>query len=470
MTTSRFCKTEKRAPMRYLPHTDEEIAAMLEVIGVDSIDELFDSIPDHLRQEAQKMELPEPMSEIALRRHVAGLADKNREVRGEITSLLGAGCYDHVVPEALNQLLLRAEFLTSYTPYQGEISQGTTKAIFEFQSMVAEVLDMPIANASMYDGAHAAAEAALMAQRVFRRKPRKKVWVADNVHPDWRRVIQTYLRWQDDVYAEFGSDAETGRFDLDDLRDRVDDPSEVACVIFQTPNFFGVFEEPEALVEWAHEHDIVVVGTFNEPHAFAVAKPPGTYGVDICAGEGMGLGIGQAFGGPALGIFAAREKQLRAMPGRLAGRTVDEEGRESYVLTLSTREQHIRRERATSNICTNQGLMALAAAIYLSLMGKQGFVDVARLNMARARHALELFEDRGIGQRAYDGPFFNEFVLELPKPAREVVDRCLEEDVIPGLDLGAFSDEWSHHLLVAATEMVDRHSIEKVADVLERVV
>ncbi len=456
--------------MRYLPHTEEEIAAMLEAIGVDAIDDLFDSIPEHLRQQAEEMDLPEPMSEIALRRHVAGLASKNREVRGEILSLLGAGCYDHVVPEALNQLLLRAEFLTSYTPYQGEISQGTTKAIFEFQSMVAEVLDMPIANASMYDGAHATAEATLMAQRVFRRKPRRKVWVADNVHPEWRQVIQTYLRWQEDVYEEFGTDQKTGRFDLDDLRRRIDDPDQVACIVFQTPNFLGVFEDPTELVEWAHDHGILVVGAFNEPHAFALAKPPGSFGVDICAGEGMGLGIGQAFGGPALGIFAARKKQLRAMPGRLAGRTVDEEGRESYVLTLSTREQHIRRERATSNICTNQGLMALAAAIYLSLMGKQGFQDLARLNMARARYALKLFEARGIGTRAYEGPFFNEFVLKLPRPAREVVDHCLDRDVIPGLDLGTFSEEWSHHLLVAVTEMVDRGSIEEVADALEEAV
>ncbi len=454
--------------MGYLPHTAEEVEAMLDVIGVDSIDELFDSIPDELREQATQIELPEPMSEIALRRHVSSLAEENREVRGEITSLLGGGCYDHVVPEALNQLLLRAEFLTSYTPYQGEISQGTTKAIFEFQSMVAEVLDMPIANASMYDGAHAAAEAALMAQRVFRRKPRKQVWVAGNLHPDWRRVIQTYLRWQDDVYHEFGIDEETGRLDLDDLKDQIDDPSQVACVIFQTPNFLGVFEKPTKLVEWARKHGILVVGTFNEPHAFAVAKPPGTYGVDICAGEGMGFGIGQAFGGPALGIFSARKKQLRAMPGRLAGRTVDVEGRESYVLTLSTREQHIRRERATSNICTNQGLMALAAAIYLSLMGKEGFVELARLNMARARYALEQFEARDIGKRAFTGAFFNEFVLELPVDARQVVDRCLEDDVIPGLDLGTFNDDWSRYLLVAATEMSNTEAIDEVADTLEK--
>lgn len=453
--------------MRYLPHTDDDIAAMLEVVGVDSIDDLFEAIPQQLRESAAQMELPDPMSEVSLRRHLSELADENQVVRRDVTSLLGAGCYDHVVPESLNQLLLRAEFLTSYTPYQGEISQGTTKAIFEFQSMVAELVGMPIANASMYDGAHAVAEAALMAQRSFRRQPRRHVWVAANVHPDYRQVIQTYLRWQDDVYHEFAIDEATGRFDLDDLRQSIDDPSEVACVVFQTPNFLGVFEDPQELVEWAHEQGILVVATFNEPHAFAVAKPPGSFGVDICAGEGMGFGMGQAFGGPALGIFAGREKQLRAMPGRLAGRTVDEQGREGYVLTLSTREQHIRRARATSNICTNQGLMALAAAIYLSLMGKEGFRELAHLNMARARFALTLFEERGLGERAYDAPFFNEFVLQLPMPARQVIDRCLERDVIPGFDLGSLSPKWSHHLLVATTEMVDRSSIELVAQTLE---
>ncbi len=453
--------------MRYLPQTDEEIDAMLETIGAASIDELFDAIPQALRERAGEMELPAPMGEIPLRRHLNELADNNKAVRRDIVSLLGAGCYDHVVPESLNQLLMRAEFLTSYTPYQGEISQGTTKAIFEFQSMVAELLDMPIANASMYDGAHATAEAALMAQRSFRRQPeRKHVWVAQSTHPEYRQAIQTYLRWQDDVYHEFGVDPDSGRLDFEDLKQQVGDPSTVACIVFQTPNFLGVYEEPTELVDWAHDNDILVVGSFNEPHAFALSTPPGDFGVDICAGEGMGLGVGQAFGGPALGIFAVRQQQLRSMPGRLAGRTEDTEGREGYVLTLSTREQHIRRERATSNICTNQGLMALAAAIYLSLMGKEGFRDLAKLNMSRARFAQQLFEKKGIGQLAYDGAYFNEFVLQLPVSARRLIDECLDEDVIPGYDLGSLSEEWSNHLLVASTEMVDRESIEHAADVM----
>ncbi len=456
--------------MRYLPQTPEEIEQMLEQIGVDSIEALFDSIPDELREKADEIDLPEPMSEISLHRHLEELAGNNRVVRRDVTSLLGAGCYDHVVPRSLDQLLLRAEFLTSYTPYQAEISQGTTKAIFEFQSMIAELLDMPVANASMYDGAHAAAEAALMAQRSFRRQPeRNQVWVAESVHPEYRQAIETYLRWQDDVYFEFDIDESTGQLDVDGLRQRIEDPSRVACIVFQTPNFLGVYEDPTALVEWAHEQDILVVATFNEPHAFALAEPPGGFGVDICAGEGMGLGVGQAFGGPALGIFAARESELRTMPGRLAGRTVDSEGREGYVLTLSTREQHIRRERATSNICTNQGLMALAAAIYLSLMGKGGMSQLANLNMARARFARQLFEQKGIGTPAYDAPFFNEFVLELPVEAEGFIEDCLQRDLVPGFDLGTISDRWSNHLLVATTEMVQRDDIEAAAEVMEEV-
>ncbi len=453
--------------MRYIPHTDEEIAEMLAAIGVETIDDLFESIPESLRVAAREMSLPDPMGEIALTRHLEELAGRNRVAGGRIDSMLGAGCYDHIVPQALNQLLLRAEFLTSYTPYQPEISQGTTKAIFEFQSMVAELLDMPVANASMYDGAHAVAEAALMSQRTTRRD---QVWVAETLHPEYREVVKTYLGWQDgDRYREFPCDAGTGRIDLETLTSRIEDPRKVACVVFQTPNFLGVFEDPRELVAWAQEHKIRVVAAFTEPHAFALSQPPGSFGVDICAGEGIGLGMGLSFGGPALGIFAAREKQLRAMPGRLAGRTVDATGREGYVLTLSTREQHIRREKATSNICTNQGLMALGAAIYLSLMGKEGLRELGRLNMSRAAYAARRFEEELGCAPVYDAPFFNEFVVELPRPAREVIDACLEEDFLAGFDLGSVRPEWSRQMLVAATEMNTRAGIDRVIGTVKRV-
>ncbi|MFW5968245.1 MAG: aminomethyl-transferring glycine dehydrogenase subunit GcvPA, partial [Persicimonas sp.] len=373
--------------MRYLPHTLEDVDAMLEAIGVDSIDDLFDQIPEEFRLD-RRLDLPAPKSELTLQEHLAELADKNQVSSSKTVSFLGAGLYDHHSPHALQQLLLRAEYYTSYTPYQPEVSQGTTKSIFEFQSMVAELLGVPVANASMYDGAHATAEAALMAQRVSRR--REKIFVARSVHPEYRDAIETYLRPQGDTYHEFGFDWETGQLSVDILQEAIDEPDEVAAIVFQTPNFFGVLEDPEAIVEWAHEHDIKVVTCFNEPLAFALTTPPGELGADICAGEGTSLGVPMGYGGPALGIFGCRERLVRKMPGRLSGYTVDTEGREGYVLTLSTREQHIRREKATSNICTNQGLMALAAAIYMSLMGKTGFAELAKLNMSRAHYARDV--------------------------------------------------------------------------------
>lgn len=449
--------------MRYIPHTAEEVKAMLEALGLDSINDLFEQVPYDLRREAEKLSLPKPMSEIQLERHIGDLAAKNRVSRPDTVSFLGAGLYEHVVPSAISQLLLRAEFLTSYTPYQPEISQGTTKAIFEFQSMVSELLDMPIANASMYDGAHATAEAALMSQRVTRRG---KVLVSKSVHPEYRQVVQTYLRFQPGNYVEFDFDAKTGRVDLNALQTAAGDADEVACVIFQTPNFLGILEEPGAIVEWTHANKIMVVACFNEPHAFAVSTPPGTFGVDICVGEGMGLGVGLSYGGPGLGIFSCREQHIRSMPGRLSGRTVDSEGREGYVLTLSTREQHIRREKATSNICTNQGLMALAAAMYMSLLGKQGIREVAELNMARAQYARQVLHGVGRVEMVYDAPFFNEFVVELPSSAKKIIEEALSYGIVAGYDLGRVHADWARRLLIAATEMTGRASIDRLAGLL----
>ncbi len=449
--------------MRYLPHTLEDVDAMLEAIGVDSIDDLFEQIPEEFRLD-RNLDLPEPKSELVLERQLSALAAKNKVSSGDTVSFLGAGLYDHHSPHALGQLLLRAEYYTSYTPYQPEISQGTTKSIFEFQSMVAELLGVPIANASMYDGAHATAEAALMAQRLGRK--RDKVFVAESVHPEYREVVQTYLSPQDDAYREFPIDRETGQMSLEHIEQAIGDPKEVACIIFQSPNFFGVLEKPKAIIEWAHEHKIKVVACFNEPLAFALSTPPGHFGADIVAGEGTSLGIPMGYGGPALGIFGCREKLVRKMPGRLAGYTVDTEGREGYVLTLSTREQHIRREKATSNICTNQGLMALAAAIYLSLMGKEGIRELAQLNMSRAQYALDVFTSTGSAERVYDGPIFNEFVLETRSPARAIVAEAASDGIMAGLDLARISPKWQNRLLVAVTEKTTRRDIDRLANYL----
>jgi glycine dehydrogenase subunit 1 len=449
--------------MRYLPHTLEDVEAMLDAVGVDSIDDLFEQIPEEFRLD-RRLDLPEPKSELTLEAHLRELAAKNKADSADIISFLGAGLYDHHSPQALQQLLLRAEYYTSYTPYQPEVSQGTTKSIFEFQSMVAELLGVPIANASMYDGAHATAEAALMAQRVSRR--RDKVFVAKSVHPEYRRVIETYLSPQDEVYHEFGFDWQTGQLSLEALQEAVGDPKQAACVVFQTPNFFGVLEDPSAVVEWAHDHKIKVVACFNEPLAFALSTPPGDFGVDICAGEGTSLGIPVGYGGPALGIFGCREKLVRKMPGRLSGYTVDTEGRDGYVLTLSTREQHIRREKATSNICTNQGLMALAAAIYMSLMGKEGIRELAQLNMSRAHYARDVLSSIGDAKPLFDGPFFNEFVVETRAPARAIISEAKADGILAGFDLGRVDPDWSNYLLVAITEKVTRRDIDRLSNYL----
>lgn len=446
--------------MRYLPHTLEDIDAMLEAIGVDSIEELFAQIPPEFRFQG-RLNLPEPRSELTLERHLSGLAQKNMAASPDMVSFLGAGMYQHHSPHALGQLLLRAEYYTSYTPYQPEISQGTTKSIFEFQSMIAELLGVSVANASMYDGAHATAEAALMAQRVGRK--RDLVFVADSVHPEYRAVIETYLRPQEGVYQEFPVDPDSGRLSLEMLKAAVSDPERTACIIFQTPNFFGVLEDPRELIEWAHAHKIKVVACFNEPLAFALSTPPGEFDVDICTGEGTSLGVPMGYGGPALGVFGCRKSLVRRMPGRLSGYTVDSEGREGYVLTLSTREQHIRREKATSNICTNQGLMALAAAIYMSLMGKNGLRDVAQLNLSRAHYALDkLTKIEGVSRR-FSGPIFNEFVLKLPIKANKVVKNAMEDGLLAGFDLARVNPDWEDLLMIAVTEKTTRADIDRLA-------
>ena len=447
--------------MRYLPHTLEDIDAMLEAVGVDSIDDLFEQIPEEFRLD-RRLDLPDPKSELTLEKHLSELAAKNTVAGGDTVSFLGAGLYDHHSPHALQQLLLRAEYYTSYTPYQPEISQGTTKSIFEFQSMVAELLGVPIANASMYDGAHATAEAALMAQRVSRR--RDKVYVAESVHPEYRQVIQTYLSPQDGAYGEIPIDWETGQLSLEKVQDAIGDPGETAAIVFQSPNFFGVIEDPKEVIEWAGDNKIKIVTCFNEPLAYALTTPPGHFGADIVAGEGTSLGIPIGYGGPALGIFGCREKLVRKMPGRLSGYTVDTEGRDGYVLTLSTREQHIRREKATSNICTNQGLMALAAGIYMSLMGKEGIREMAQLNMSRAHYAMDVLQSTGRCNRVFSGPFFNEFVVETRAPAKAVVAEASADGILPGLDLARVESKWKNYLLVAVTEKATRRDIDRLAN------
>ena len=453
--------------MRFHPHTEEEMALMLKSVGVNSVDELFQVIKPAIRFQGDLI-IPEGLDEASLSMHLQELSNQNTDLRGN-ASFLGAGLYPHYIPLATSSLLSRQEFLTAYTPYQAEIAQGTLKAMFEYQTMMAEILDMDICNASMYDGAHACAEAILMAFRQTRKKTR--VVMTNGVHPEYRETTNTYLKGFADP-PEIIDISKKGLITVEDLKKI--NPKGLSCLVVQTPNFWGNLEDLGPVCEWAKANKVKLIVTFNEPLAFALIKPPGSYPeVDIVAGEAQSFGLPVSYGGPLLGVFAARKKSMRSMPGRLAGRTVDIDGQDSYVFTLSTREQHIRREKATSNICTNQGHCALAVTIYLSIMGNQGLVSLARQNMSKARYAYEqLIALKGV-RPAFQVPFFNEFTLCLPKSAEQVVDFCATRGVEPGLPLGRYYPSLSNNLLIAVTELHSRAAIDRlvqrVSEAIEKI-
>ena len=452
--------------MRYIPHTQQDIDGMLRAVGVPTVEALFDIIPEQLRFKGA-LDLSPPLCEADLLSHLQQLGCLNQpHSRG--TGMLvfaGAGIHPHSIPSAVDMLSGRSEFYTAYTPYQPELSQGTLLAIFEFQTLVAELLGMEVANASMYDGATATAEGILMARRLTRRD---RAVLAGDLHPDYARTCETYLSGLglDQPLRTVGV-SPGGGVDLVALEQALDDS--VAAVVVQTPSFLGVLEDLRPICDAAHAAGALVVAATTEPLAFALAQPPGEAGADIAVGEAIGLCGPPNLGGPGLGLFATRgKKATRSMPGRLVGQTVDQDGRPGFVLTLSTREQHIRRERATSNICTNHGLMALRFTIHLALLGKTGLVQLARLNMAKAAFA----RDRLAGLEGYslrfDAPCFNEFALRVPGgDAGEVVRRAAARGVVPGVDLGRFSAERRDTLLVSVTELHRREDIERLARELE---
>jgi len=449
--------------MRYIPHTPEDIQAMLAVIGIDSIDELFRQIPADI-QLAHGLDVPPGMSEPDLMQHVQALALKNED-HSRTLSFLGSGVHHHHIPTAVSQLLLRGEFFTAYTPYQPEISQGTLQAIFEFQTMVAELLGVDIANASLYDGSTGLGEAALMARRCTRRS---KVLISAGVHPEYRNVVDTYVSALDTENAlELIPLTDEGTTDFNALEALLSD--DTAGVLIQHPNFFGSLEDVAAIAERAHNAGALCVSTFTDPFAFGVLEAPGHLGVDIVAGEGQGLGVPMSFGGPLVGFFGCGQKSVRQMPGRLCGRTVDKDGQDGYVLTLSTREQHIRRERATSNICTNQGLMALASCITMVLLGPDGLERAARLSFRRAHDThRRICELDGFAPR-YESPFFNEFVVRTPQPAQTIVDRLLPQGIVPGLPLSSRALNLSgreHELLISTTELHNEKDIDRLIHAL----
>ncbi len=440
--------------MRYTPHTPAEITAMLEAIGVESVAALVAHVPAELRARAGLTTLPAGLDERAMRTELAELAARNRT---DAVAFLGAGAYPHFIPAAVEQLAGRAEFATAYTPYQPEVSQGTLQASFEFQSAIAALLGMEVANAGMYDGATATAEAVLMSQRL---KPgRPLVLVARALHPQYREVIATYLEGIANVElveVPFGTDGATV-LPAPDLLARA------SCLVLGYPNFFGVVEDLTRAADAVHAEDCLLVSATAETLALPLLKTPGAAGVDIAVAEGQSLGLSLAYGGPGLGLFTSRERFVRNLPGRLVGETVDVNGRRGYVLTLATREQHIRRERATSNICTNQGLCAVQVVVYLSLLGRHGLAAVAERNLRGAHLLAERL--RGVGSLRFSGPYFNEFVLTLPD-ARRRWQHALASGIVAGLPLGDAYPDLEDALLVCATELHDEAAMDRLVAAL----
>ncbi len=436
--------------MRYLPHTDADIAAMLAAVGVQRVEDLFADIPDDCRRRAP-LNLPPALSEWALDRHMNALSAATA-ISPDHKIFMGAGSYDHFIPETIKQLLRRQEFYSAYTPYQPEVSQGTLQAIYEYQTLVCRLLGMEVANASMYDGASALAEALLMAIRITRRR---RVALSRAIHPLYRKVVETYLRPTgfEIVLLPVTSD---GRTDLAPLGEA----GEWAAVALQSPNFFGCIEDLAALDQAVHAGSgALMVVACSEPLAYGLYKAPGEFGADIVCGEGQSLGIPRSFGGPGLGLFACRMQYARSMPGRLVGKTTDTEGKRGFVLTLATREQHIRRERATSNICTNQGLCATAAAMYMASLGGSGFRQLARLNYDKAGYLKNALQAAGI-QIPFSAPAFNEFVIRLPADSASVYNRLLARRIVAGLPLGDFYPELNDHYLLCATETSSREDLD----------
>ncbi len=445
--------------MVYIPHTDEERRQMLAAIGVEHIEDLFCDIPKKFRY--PDLGLPPAISEMEVLRELQGLAELNLNAN-LVPSFLGAGAYRHWVPSVVDYVISRGEFATAYTPYQPEISQGTLQAIFEYQSMICDLTGMEVANASHYDGATAAAEAVIQALNVFRHK-RRKIVLSPTVHPMYRAVIRTYLQGMD---LEIVGD-ECCTTPVDELLSRVDE--QTACLIIQSPNFLGQIEMVEGLADRVHAKGKgTLLAVVTNPISLGLLTPPGAFGADITMGEGQPLGLGLNFGGPYLGFYATKLEYVRQMAGRLVGETTDIDGRKAYALTLTAREQHIRREKATSNICSNQGLMALAATVYLSALGKQGLRQVAELNYHKAHYAASQIAALENYSVVGEKPFFNEFVVRCPAPVEELNYYLQDEyNIIGGYDLGRDYPELENHMLVAVTEMNSREDIDEFVALLE---
>lgn len=443
--------------MQYLPLTPQDEKEILKRLGVSSFQALLDQIIPPSIQNQEPVGLPDAVAEDEARSLLKNLAAVNRSQQ-DFVSFLGAGVYDHYLPAVVDNIISRSEFYTAYTPYQAEVSQGTLQAIFEYQSAVCQLTGMEVANASMYDGGTALAEACHMADAI---KGRNRIILSDLIHPFYQRVVKTYTR--DCCIELVRCPSRNGTLDLDALKDLLKE--ETSCVAVSQPNFFGNLEDMNAVEAIVHQRNALLIAVVD-PLSLGVIAPPGEYRADICVGEGQGLGIAQGFGGPLLGLFAARAEFARYMPGRIAGETVDLEGRRGFVLTLQTREQHIRREKATSNICTNEALCALSSLIYLCTLGRQGIIELGELCLAKSHYLRDrLAAVHGVRPLA-GVSFFKEFLVETDQPAEEILDRLLEKKIFGGIPLSRFDPADKNRLLVAVTERRTREEIDRYVEAL----
>jgi glycine dehydrogenase subunit 1 len=445
--------------MRYLPHTKEDIESMLKVAGLSSLDELFDSIPDDLKTN-DGINIPQGLSEWALDEHMEKLASANYASK-QNRCLMGAGSYDHYIPAIIPYLISRSEFMTAYTPYQPEVSQGTLQGIYEFQTMITRLLGMDIATASHYDCGTALAEAALIALK--KKSKASKIAVSSLVHPAHREIVRTYTRPSGYEIVEIPY-TKDGLTDIEAVK-KMDG---IAGIAVQSPNFFGNIEDLQAFGDLARDKKVLFITSFTEAIAYGLLKPPGAFGADIVAGEGQSLGIAKSFGGPGLGLMAGTKKQMRNLPGRYVGKTQDTNGDQGYVLTLATREQHIKREKASSNICSNNGLNAMTAAIYLATVGRIGIREIAQQNHDKAVYLRQSLEKSGF-KPVFNSPFFNEFVLEAPAGFEEKrTDIIKKHGIFAGIGLETFYPELKNHYLFCATETVSKDDIDLLAKEVQK--
>jgi glycine dehydrogenase subunit 1 len=439
----------------YIPNTSKDREDMLAELGFKAIDDLFADIPQNVRLK-RELDLPQGLSELELSSHMKQLSDKNKNLNENIC-FLGAGAYDHYIPSVTGQIISRREFLTSYTPYQPEISQGMLQAIFEYQTMICELTGMDVSNASMYDGGTALAEASSMAVHFT---GRNEILVPVSVHPEYREILKTYALSNGSSIIEIGM--KNGITDMDELEARLS--SNTAAIIMQSPNFFGILEDLKVIPALAHTNGALAIAC-TDPISLGVLKSPGGYGFDIAAGEGQSLGNPLSFGGPYLGYLTVKKELMRKMPGRIVGQTVDKEGRRGFVLTLQAREQHIRREKAVSNICSNQTLNSLAAAVYLTIMGRQGLKKVAGLCMQKSHYAYEKLLASGKFEKVSDAPFFKEFTVKSLEPVCDINARLLENKITGGLGLEGFYPGMNNCWLVAVTEKRTKQEIDRMVEI-----